>query len=341
MHTPSESLSHRLKRRGFLIIAATTAVVGLTACNVQGGSGGTTSGDAEDFPTKSIELTAPSSPGGSTDLISRAVAKAAEKPFGQSVVVVNKPGANGAVGGKEVLSSNPDGYKMVLLPQSLFAISPLIQSDTSAIDLNNMSYVAGISVEDYVMLVPQESSVKTVKDLVAAAPITYGTTGAGTGSQLAQTLLFATAKAKATDVPFDGGSEMINALLGKQVDVGVSQVAEAASQIKAGKLRPIAVFAADRIDFLADVPTVKEQGFDVVVNQRRWLAAPKGVPADVLTKLRQGIGEATKDPAYEEFLKTNYVTRWEVEPDQVKTEVEAAKEQYAALAKRLNVELAS
>ena len=137
---------------------------------------------------------------------------------------------------------------------------------------------------------------KSLDDLVKTAPLNFGTTGAGTGSQLAQALLFASAKAKATDVPFDGGAELITALLGKQVDVGANQIAEAASQIKAGKLRPIAVFADQRIESLPDVKTAKEQGFDIVVDQRRWIAAPKDVPEDVLASLRKSVATAAQDP---------------------------------------------
>jgi len=281
------------------------------------------------------------SAGGSTDNISRAIAKAAEKPLGQPVVVVNKPGANGAVGGKEVLSSPPDGYKLVTMSQSLMAISPLIQADTDAIQLDDMADIAALSVEDYVLSVPASSPVKSVQDLVAGGPISFGTTGAGTGSQLSQALLFASAKAEATDVPFDGGSGLVNALLGDQVDVGATQTAEAAPQIEAGKLRPIAVFAAERIDFLPEVPTAKEQGFDIVVNQRRWLAAPKDTPAETVEKLRTSFAEAAKDPGYQEFLKSNYIGPWDIEPDQVATEVKAATEEYAALVKEFNVTFTS
>ena len=331
-----------LRRLLRLVIAPSAAAVlgmGLAACGVENGSGGGSDG-GDDYPSKSIELTAPSSAGGSTDLISRAVAKAAEKPFGQSVVVVNKEGANGAVGGKDVLSSPPDGYKMVLLPQSLFAIGPLLEQDSGAIDLADMSYVAGLTVEDYVLTVPASSPVKSIDDLVKTAPLNFGTTGAGTGSQLAQALLFASAKVKATDVPFDGGAELITALLGKQVDVGANQIAEAASQIKAGKLRPIAVFAKERIDALPDVKTAVEQDYDVVVDQRRWLAAPKDVPESVLESMRKSIATAQDDPGFQTFLKDNYVGAWDVEPDQVKTEVESARKQYADLSKQFGVDLA-
>jgi putative tricarboxylic transport membrane protein len=338
MKSSCRSVTSRVLRVGI----ATALVGSLAACGgVENGSGGDSDGGGADYPSKAIELTAPSSAGGSTDLISRAIAKSAEKPFGQSVVVVNKEGANGAVGGKEVLSSPPDGYKMVLLPQSLFAITPLVEEDSDAIDLAEMSYVAGVSIEDYVLSVPASSPVKSLDDLIEKGTVKFGTTGAGTGSQLAQALLFAAAKVDASDVPFDGGSELITALLGKQVDVGANQIAEAAPQIEAGKLRPIAVFSADRLESMPDVKTAKEQGYDIVVNQRRWIAAPKDVPEDVLTKMRESIATAKDDPEFAQFLEDNFVSRWDVEPEDVRAEVEAAKQEYTDLSERFGVELSA
>jgi tripartite-type tricarboxylate transporter receptor subunit TctC len=230
---------------------------------------------------------------------------------------------------------------MVLLPQSLFAITPLVEDDSDAIDLADMSYVAGVSIEDYVLSVPASSPVKSLDDLIKKGSVKFGTTGAGTGSQLAQALLFASEDVKASDVPFDGGSELITALLGKQVDVGANQIAEAAPQIKAGKLRPLAVFSAERLESMPDVKTAKEQGYDIVVNQRRWIAAPKDVPEDVLEKMRTSVATAKDDPAFAKFLEDNYVARWDVEPDDVKAEVEAAKQQYADLSERFDVKLSA
>jgi tripartite-type tricarboxylate transporter receptor subunit TctC len=337
MTSPCRSVTSRMLR----VVVATALVGSVAACGVENGSGGGSGGDDADYPSKPVELTAPSSAGGSTDLISRAIAKSAEKPFGQSVVVVNKDGANGAVGGKEVLSSPPDGYKMVLLPQSLFAITPLVEEDSDAIDLAEMSYVAAVSIEDYVLSVPASSPVKSLDDLIEKGTVKFGTTGAGTGSQLAQALLFAAAKVKARDVPFDGGSELITALLGEQVDVGANQIAEAAPQIKSGKLRAIAVFSAERLESMPDVKTATELGYDIVVNQRRWIAAPQNVPAAVLDKMRKSIAAAKDDPEFAKFLEDNYVSRWDVEPDQVKAEVEAAKQQASDLSERFGVKLSS
>jgi tripartite-type tricarboxylate transporter receptor subunit TctC len=311
----------------------------IAACGVENGDDSGSGDEGGDYPSKAIELTAPSSAGGSTDLISRALAKSAEKSFGQSVVVVNKEGANGAIGAKDVLSSEPDGYKMVLLPQSLFAIGPLLEDDSGAVDLDDMAYVGGVSIEEYVLSVPASSPIKSLDDLIQKGTVKFGTTGAGTGSQLGQALLFASENVEASDVPFDGGAELVTALLGSQVDVGANQIAEAAPQIKAGKLRPIAVFSDKRVESLPDVKTAKEQGYDIVVNQRRWIAAPKDVPDDVLESMRKGVADAKADPAFAKFLKDNYISLWDVEPDDVKAEVEAAKQQFSELAKRFDVDL--
>jgi tripartite-type tricarboxylate transporter receptor subunit TctC len=196
-----------------------------------------------------------------------------------------------------------------------------------------------LTVEDYVLNVPAASPIKSLDDLIKKGKVKFGTTGAGTGSQLAQALLFASKKVKASDVPFDGGAELVTALLGKQVDVGANQIAEAAPQIKAGKLRPIAVFSAKRLESLPDVKTAQEQGYDIVVNQRRWIAAPKDVPEDVLKKMRESVATAKDDQAFTKFLEDNYVSRWNVEPDDVKAEVVAAKKQYGDLSKRFHVNL--
>jgi tripartite-type tricarboxylate transporter receptor subunit TctC len=317
---------------------AAVLAIGLAACGVENGSGGSSS-DADDYPSKEVTFVAPMAPGGGTDLAARALAKAAERSFGESVVVVNKEGGNGAVGGKAVLNSRPDGYQMVLLPQSLLAIGPLFENEPGAIQLDDMSYVAPLTIEDYVLTAPASSPVRTLKDLLEQPSVKFGTTGAGTGSQLAQALLFAKAKVTASDVPFEGGSGLITALLGKQVDAGANQVVEAAPQIKAGKLRPLAVFAADRIPSLPNIKTAKEQGYDIVVNQRRWMAAPKDVPKDVLDSMRKNVETAKKDAGYLKFLKDSYVQSWDIAPDQVQGEVEAAKKQYADLVKRLGVNL--
>ena len=329
--------THR-PRRGLATAAALAAIALLAACGGVEGGGGEKSGDS-DFPTKAVEITVTSSPGGSTDLIGRGIAKSMEKPLGQSVVVVNKEGGNGAVGGKEVAGSKPDGYKVAVMPQSLFAIGPLTEKDAGALKVDDMTSVAPLSIEDYVLVVPAKSPVKTLDDLLAKGSIKYGTTGPGTGSQIAQALLFASAKVKATDVPFDGGAPLVTAVLGAQVDAGATQVAESLGQIRAKKLRPLAVFSKERLEFLPGVPTAVESGHEIVVDQRRWLAGPKDMDAAALKKLQASVEKAKSDPAYRELLKKNSIISWEGGGDVIEPQVAQAREQYSELAKKFGVSL--
>ncbi|MEV0806638.1 tripartite tricarboxylate transporter substrate binding protein [Micromonospora sp. NPDC050200] len=334
----SPAPSRTTSRRRILAGLAALAVLPVAACNgVQGGKDAAGS----DYPSRAVQFTVPFSPGGSGDLISRAVAKAAEKPLGQSVVVTNKPGANGAVGGKEVLASTPDGYNIALLVKSLFAITPLAVKDPTAIQPDKMKIITTLTQEDYVLVVNAASPYKTLDDLLKAPSVRYATTGVGTGAQLSQALLFKAANVKATDVPFDGGAPATTALLGKQVEALSGSLAETMPQIKAGKLRPLAIFSEKRSAFLPDVPTAQEKGFDVVVDQRRFIVAPPGLPDAVATKLTDAFAEARKDAAYDTFLTDNYMERWEVSDQEARQHLTDAAKEYADLTSKFGLTFGS
>ena len=121
-----------------------------------------------------------------------------------------------------------------------------------------------------------QSGFKTFKDVAGAGRnVTFGTTGVGTGSQLAQTVLFKQANVKGTDIPFDSGKPALTAVLGNQVELATIQLGEAMPQIEAGKVTPLLVFSEERNSFLPDTPTAKEAGYDVPVAQYRAVAAPR------------------------------------------------------------------
>lgn len=309
----------------------------LTGCGgVQTGTGGAGAG-GESFPTKSVNLTAPSSAGGSTDLISRALASSLEEPLGQSAVVENKPGANTAVGTKEVLNSKADGYSTVLAAESLFAITPLFVEDPDALSMDDMTVVAPVSEEEYILVVNKDSGVKTLADLLAKDNIKYATSGAGTGGQLGQAALFALAGNKATDVPFDGGSAAVTAVLGNHADAVATQLAEVKAQIDAGELIPLVVFSPERSQYFPDVPTAEESGYEISVVQRRWLAVPKETPEDVVTKLNESVETAKDSSAFQEFLKTSLIGEWDGEPADVNSTVEADTKTFSDLAKEYGI----
>jgi tripartite-type tricarboxylate transporter receptor subunit TctC len=314
-------------RRALLAGIAATPVAALAACNgVQGGADAASA----DFPTRAVDFVIPFDPGGSGDLVGRAVAKAAEETLGESIAVSNKPGANGAVGLKELLAGDADGYTISLAVKSLFAITPLAVDDPDAVVIEDFRIITTLTQEAYVLVVHADSPYQTLADLLAADSVNYATTGVGTGSQLSAQLLFTGAGIDATDVPFDGGAPAVTALLGQQVDAVSASLAETMPQIDAGELRAVAVFSEERSPFLNEIPTAVESGYDVVVDQRRFIVVPAATPDDVTGVLALAFEEAKESGEYGQFLQDNYMDRWEVDGLEAQTHLAEAAEQYAA-----------
>lgn len=315
---------------------AASALLALTACAVQG-----VEGEGGDFPSGPIEMTTPTTAGGSGDLITRALAQDLEEPLGTTVNVVNRAGANGKIAAEEVFARDPDGQSLAVMMQSLFAITPLAVEDPDAVDLDDMTLIRGLALEGYVLVAPEDSDYETLDDLLEADRVTYGTAGAGTGGQLAQAALFGLAGTEAEDVPFDGGAPAVTAVLGGKVGVAAAHAAEVVSQVEAGELRPLAVFNEERMEAFPDVPTAAEQGYDVVVDQRRFVAAPAGLPDEVNAAIGEAVDEAVASEDFGEVLEQNHIEPWEADGEQVRTQLEDSRERYASMADDLGLELSS
>ena len=308
----------------------------VTGCSVSNeGSGPAGAG----FPTRSIEWVVPFAPGGSTDLIARQMARSLEKPLKQPVVVANRDGAAGAVGTKDVITGQPDGYRMVFAPSSLFAITPHLQQSATKIQIEELRIITGLTVENICLLVHKDSKYKTIDDLLndKGAKLTYGHSGVGTGLYLSQTLFFKSAGYNATDVPFGGTGPSLTALLGKQVDIGASHLAETHRQVAAGELRRLAMFTKERSPLLPELPTMKEKGFDIVVDQMRFIAVPPKVPDDVAGVLANAFKEAAKTPEHEKFLKDNYIERREMPGPELTKQIQADGDRYKAALTALGI----
>ncbi|WP_417218235.1 tripartite tricarboxylate transporter substrate binding protein [Arthrobacter sp.] len=314
------------------------AVLGLTACG--GNVGGSSS--SGDFPSKPITLTVGQAAGGSTDLIARAVADGAGKDLGVSMPVVNKPGANGALATQEVAGKPADGYNLILLNASLITITPLAVSEKEKVNLDDLDVLKGLSQDDYVMVASKASGLKSLDDLKKSTKkLSFGTTGVGTGSQLAQALLLKQAKIQGTEVPFDSGSPALAAVLGNQVQVSTIQLGEAKSQIDAGKVTPLLVFSSERNQFLKDVPTAVESGYDIPVSQYRAIAAPKGLPAEVKDRLVKSIDAALASDAYKSFNEKNLLTPKETSGDEVVSDWNGLAAKYKDLTAKYDISLTS
>ncbi|WRH26316.1 tripartite tricarboxylate transporter substrate binding protein [Arthrobacter sp. JZ12] len=320
---------------------ATTAAAGVLALSACGGNvgGGGDAAEAE-FPSGPVTITVGQDAGGSTDRIARQVAEGMAEDLGVAVPVVNKAGANGALATKEVAAMEPNGENLVLLNATLITITSLTVPEGEAVSLDDLDVIAGLSQDDYVLVASKESGIENLEDVKAASgDLNFGTTGVGTGSQLAQAVLFAQAEIEGTAVPFDSGSPALTAVMGDQVDVATIQLGEALPQIEAGTVTPIVTFAEERSEFLQDVPTAVEEGFDVPVSQYRALAAPKGLPEDVKARLVESVEATQATDAYKEFNESNILAPWEVSGEEVVEEWNALAEQYKALIEEYDISL--
>jgi tripartite-type tricarboxylate transporter receptor subunit TctC len=310
----------------------------VTACGSNLGGG---SGDGSEFPGgDAITIYVGADPGGSTDLIARALAEPASEDLGVAVTVENKPGANGALAAKELAGEKPDGHTLMVFNGSLAFITPLAVPEDEAVDIGDYEIVTGVSQDDYVLVSAPSSNLKTVEDIKAAGrTIKYGTTGVGTGSELSSALLFAQAGIPATAVPFDGGNPTLTAVLGGQVDVGAIQLGEAVEQIEAGKLTPIVTFAEERPSYLPDTPTAIEAGYDTPVQQSRAVFAPKGTPSDVLNRLRESFDKAFAADAYKKFNTDNQLTPNEVDGETLRTQWTDNLDKYKKLVDQYSIKM--
>ena len=320
-------------------IAATAAAgLALTACGgVETSTGG---GGGADYPSGTVEMYVGASAGGSSDLISRAVSKGLSDNLGASFPVINREGANGALAAAEVAKAKPDGSVIAIQNASLFAITPLAVAPDEVTKIDDFDVVQGVSRDDYVLVTNPASGYRTLDDIKKATRVVrYGTTGVGTGAQLSAALLFKTSNVNAQDVPFDGGAPALAAVLGNQVDVASIQVGEAIENIQSGKLTPLAVFGPDRIEYLPDVPTAKEQGLDVEVTQYRFMTVPKGTPQDVQDKIAEGMKATFETEDYKQFNKQNSLTPMELSGDEVVAQLQKDQKRFADLVKQYGINL--
>lgn len=327
----------RLRPRAMLAAAAAAGLM-LTACGGVQTSTGSGSGDG--WPSGTVEMYVGASAGGSSDLISRAVSKGLSDELGASFPVINREGANGALAAAEVANAPADGSKIAIQNASLYTITPLAVSPDEVTNIDDFDVVYGISRDDYVLVTSPASGFKTIQDMQNAnRTVRYGTTGVGTGAQLSAALLFKSSNVPSTAVPFDGGAPALAAVLGNQVEVASIQVGEAIENIQSGKLVPLAVFGPDRISYLPDVPTAKEQGLDVEVTQYRFMTVPKGTPQEAKDKLVEGLKATFATEDYKKFNEQNSLTPMELPGEDVVTQLNEDKQRYAELVQQYDINL--
>jgi tripartite-type tricarboxylate transporter receptor subunit TctC len=237
-----------------------------------------------------IEITVLFPAGSSADITARLLADGVAKELGTNVIVVNRPGAGGAIGYRHVASQKPDGTSLVWNSNS---ISTTFHSGTLPFDYKSFVAVAQVLVESPVVAVKSDAKWKTLKDLIAdgkARPkaITIGNSGVGSHTHISSVALFRPAGVQAVDVPF-GAAQVVPSLIGGQVDAIVQLPAALAQYHKSGQVRFLAAMIAKRDPSFPDVPTAREQGYDVSLEAWRGIAVPVGTPAATVAALELAI----------------------------------------------------
>ncbi len=270
-----------------------TLLLGIAACAAH----------AQPWPAKSVSMVVPFPPGGSTDLIARAVGPKLQETFGQPFVVDNRPGAGGTIGAASVKRAAPDGYTILVSSLGPFVIGPNLIKDVGYDPLKDFDYITVAVQAPNVLVVPANSPHKNVGDVVKflkANPdkMTFASAGNGTSDHLTAELFWQETGTKGIHVPYKGGAPALVDVVGAQVDGTFGNINTVIPQIKAGKVRALAVTSSKRSALLPDVPTMEELGFKgVTVTSWQAFAAHKGTPADIRNKLRDTIVVALNEPA--------------------------------------------
>ncbi len=252
------------------------------------------------FPQRGpIEITVLFPAGSSADVTARMLADGMSRQLGQRVLVVNRPGAGGAIGYKYVAAQKPDGYSLVWNSNS---ISTTFYSGQIDFDYHAFDAVARVLVESPVVAVRADSRWKNLQDLVSDArahpgEINVGHSGVGSHTHLSLVALFRAARVEVNEIPF-GASQVVPSLLGGHVDALVQLPAALSGQVKQGTLRLLATLTPNRDPALPDVPTAREQGVDVSLEAWRGIAAPHGTPRPAIETLEAAIRRTVESPEF-------------------------------------------
>jgi tripartite-type tricarboxylate transporter receptor subunit TctC len=264
----------------------------------------------EKYPNRPITIVAPFPPGGVADLTARPVAAALEKILKNPVVVSNKTGAAGAVGMAYVANSKPDGYNLLM---ALSSISIIPEADKlfdrkPAYTMDQLIPIALISADPTIFVVAADRPWKSVKEFVDDAKkrpgqISYSSSGVYGTLHMAMEMLSHASGISLKHVPYSGAGPALTAILGGHVDGLASGPAVVIPQIKAGKLRPLAGWGAKRVESLPDVPTFKEQGYDIEFYIWAGLFAPRGTPEPVMKTIREAVRQAVNTPEFKTAME--------------------------------------
>ncbi|CAM4412272.1 ABC transporter substrate-binding protein [Bordetella tumbae] len=264
-----------------------------------------------DYPDKPIRMIVPYVAGGAADITARVLAAQMSHELGGTIVVENKPGANGMIGTDMVAKSAPDGYTLLLDASGPLVVNPSLYKKTPYDPVKDFAPISQIASYQYVLVVPEQSSIHSLDELIAAAKekpgaVTYGSAGIGAGGHLAGELLAMQTKTELSHIPYKGNAQALTDVLGGQLSFTFDTVVTATPYLRTGKLRGYAVSGPRRAEGLPDIPTMQELGYkDFVVTQFQGLLAPAGTDPQIIAKLHDAAVRAAQHPDVVRKLATD------------------------------------
>jgi tripartite-type tricarboxylate transporter receptor subunit TctC len=305
---------------------------------------GAASASAQTYPTRSIHLLLGLPPGGAADVTARLLAHGLEEKLGQPVVVENKPGSGGNLVGELVAKSPPDGYTLLLGPDSLFVINPHLYASMSFDPLKDLTPVASLVSNYYAFTVSSTLSVKTLPDFVALAkrsepPLFYASFGNGTQSHLGVEMLKQIAQFKLNHVPYRGGAQAGMAVVSGDASLTLGG-GGVYPMIQSGQLRPLAVASRQRIDELPGVPSVSEFYPSYDLESWQGLFVPAGTPQPVIDRLRAATDEVIAEKTFDGKLRATLSGKsYRSTPEEFAAQIKSEYEKYGALIRTLGIKI--
>jgi tripartite-type tricarboxylate transporter receptor subunit TctC len=286
------------------------------------------------WPERPVTMVVAFPPGGGTDVAARTLARFLERELGQPVVVLNRGGAGGEIGFAELARARPDGYTIGFINTPGIVTIPIERQ--ARFRLEDFAPIANVVDDPGGFFVPAASRLRGLADLVARAraepgAVTYGTTGIGSDDHLATLAFQRLAGVELTHVPFAGAAQVRNAALGRQIDVAAMNMGEGLADMRQGQLRPLGQMAEARWEHAAEVPTFREQGFDVVQGSMRGVAAPEGVPGEVRGRLAAAARRAMEDPEFRRLAEQQGLPLRYLGPEEYRAELARMREEYGRL----------
>jgi tripartite-type tricarboxylate transporter receptor subunit TctC len=255
------------------------------------------------YPTKTVTVVVPFPPGGSTDMVGRVLAQKMGEKLGGTFIVENKAGATGAIGAAAVKNAPADGYTLLVSSLAVFVVNPHLQKSLAYDPSKDFDLLSVAVQAPNVLVVNPALPVNNMADVIAylkknPGKSTFASSGAGSSDHLTAELFWQETGTSAIHVPYKGGAPAIQDVIAGHADFSFQNINAVLPQIQGGKLKALGITSAKRSPLLPNVPTLSESGIkNAEIYSWQAVAAPKGLPADVKTRLHAAIVESLKDPA--------------------------------------------